>query len=247
MSSIGSRRSIRARNLENSKPAHSDKLRRSPMTRIGTNTRDAVAASLEQSPIIGVVRTDSNDEASNQARQFVAGGIELIEITFTVPGATALVRELLRNRVGAGPPWIGMGTVTSLDRADQAVEARAEFLVSPNASSAVASVARRSDVFLVLGALTPTEVVVAHDLGADIVKVYPLPPVGGANYLSVLRQPLGDISMLAAGGFSVDEIPAYRAAGAEAFGIGSPLLGDDDEETALRVQRALSLARGLET
>ncbi len=217
------------------------------MTRTGLTIRDAVEASLTHSPVVGVVRTDSYDEASSHARQFISGGIELIEITFTVPNATTLVRELLGERSGTGPPWIGMGTVTTLGRAEMAVEAGAEFLVSPNASSAVASVARRSDVFLVLGALTPTEIVSAVDLGADIVKVYPLPPVGGAEYLSTVRQPLGDIRMLAAGGFSVDEIPTYRAVGASAFGIGSPLVGSDEEETALLIQRALSLARGMET
>jgi 2-dehydro-3-deoxyphosphogluconate aldolase/(4S)-4-hydroxy-2-oxoglutarate aldolase len=216
------------------------------MTRKGLTTRDGVEASLNNSPIFGVVRTHSLEEASNQARQFMAGGIELIEITFTVPNATELVRKLLSERSETRPPWIGMGTVTSLERADEAVAAGAEFLVSPNTSSAVASVARRSDVYLVLGALTPTEIVTAIDIGADIVKVYPLPPIGGAEYLATVRQPLGDILMLAAGGFSVDEIPKYRAAGATAFGLGPTLLGGDEEETALRIQKALSLARGLE-
>lgn len=217
------------------------------MTRTGLKTRHSVAASLASSPIVGVVRTHSREEAAAQARQFMAGGVELVEITFTVPDATALVGELLAQRSAGGPPWIGMGTVTGMERADLAVGAGAEFLVSPNASSAVAAVARRSDVYLVLGALTPTEIVSAVDLGADIVKVYPLPPVGGAEYLATVRQPLGDIPMLAAGGFSVEQIPAYRDAGASAFGIGAPLLGEDEEETALKVQRALSLARGLES
>ena len=216
------------------------------MLQTGLKTVDDVAGSLRDSPIIGVVRTHSTDEAADQARQFIAGGIELIEITFTVPEATELVEELLQERSASGPPWIGMGTVTSAARAERATSVGAEFLVSPNASPAVAAVAERSEVFLVLGALTPTEIVSAIELGAHIVKVYPLPPVGGAAYLSVVRQPLGDIPMLAAGGFSVDEIPSYRSAGASAFGIGPPLLGSDPEETALRIQRALSLARGME-
>ena len=76
-----------------------------------------------------------------------------------------------------------------------------------------------------MGGLTPTELVTAHELGADLLKVYPLPPVGGPAYLSVVRQPLGDLApMLAGGGFGIEEIPAYRAAGAVAFGIGAPLL-----------------------
>lgn len=206
-------------------------------------TRPLVARSLRTAPIISVVRTSSRDEAARQARIFAASGIELIEITFSVPGASGLVRELLADRDGDGPPWIGMGTVTTEARAREAVEAGAEFLVTPNVSAAVARVAREADLFLVLGALTATEIVAAHELGADIVKVFPLPPVGGPAYLSVVRGPLGDIPMLAAGGFGVEEIPAYAAVGAAAFGIGAPLLGADEEETRRRIARGLELAR----
>lgn len=207
----------------------------------------AVSASLQQAPIVGVVRTSSHQEAARQAALFASGGLEMIEITFSVPDATALVRGLLDERQGSGPPWIGMGTVTDAQRAREAVEAGTEFIVSPNTSAEVAAVAREAGVFLVLGALTCTEIVAARQLGADIVKVYPLPPVGGARYLSTVRQPLDDIPMLAAGGFTVEEIPEYRAAGASAFGIGSPLLDSDDDATCIRIARALSLARGLET
>ena len=81
-------------------------------------------------------------------------------------------------------------------------------------------------------------------LGADVIKVEPLPPAGGPRYLEVVRQPLGDVApMLAGGGFGIEEIPAYRAAGASAFGIGAPLLGATDGETRERIARALELAR----
>src|SRR6185436_705411 len=208
--------------------------------------RPLVAQSLCTAPIIGVVRTPSREEAARQARIFAESGIELIEITFSVPGAVALVREILSAREGPewdGPPWIGMGTVTTEARAREAVAAGARFLVTPNVNPAVARVAREADLFLVLGALTATEIVAAHELGADVVKVFPLPPVGGPAYLSVIRGPLGDIPMLAAGGFGVEEIPDYARAGATAFGIGAPLLGADDEETRRRIARGLELAR----
>lgn len=208
-------------------------------------TRPLVARSLRRSPIIGVVRTPSLEEAARQARLFAESGIELVEITFSVPGAAGLVRQLLAGRSGGeGPPWYGMGTVTNTARAREAVAAGAEFIVTPNVSADVAREARAAGLFLVLGALTATEVVAAHELGADIVKVYPLPPVGGPSYLSVLRQPLGDIPMLAAGGFGVDDIPAYAKAGASGFGIGGPLLGSDDDDTRRKIARALELSRG---
>jgi len=205
--------------------------------------RPQVALSLRRAPVIGVVRTGSYEEAARQARLFAESGIELVEITFTVPDAPKLVRELLAKRGSSGPPWFGMGTVSTAARAREAVTAGAEFLVSPNVSSDVARIARGAGLFLVLGALTPSEVVLAHELGADIVKVYPLPPVGGPSYLSVLRQPLGDIPMLAAGGFGVDDINDYARAGAVAFGMGAPLLGADEEETRGRIARALAMAQ----
>lgn len=208
--------------------------------------RPQVALSLRRAPVIGVVRTGSFEEAERQARLFAESGIELVEITFTVPEAPKLVRELLARRGvdrTGGPPWFGMGTVTTAARAREAVTAGAEFLVSPNVSSEVARIAREAGLFLVLGALTPTEVVAAHELGADIVKVYPLPPVGGPSYLSVLRQPLGDIPMLAAGGFGVEDINDYARAGAVAFGMGAPLLGADEEETRGRIARAIAMAQ----
>jgi 2-dehydro-3-deoxyphosphogluconate aldolase/(4S)-4-hydroxy-2-oxoglutarate aldolase len=209
--------------------------------------KPAVGASLRRSPIIAVVRHKDRAEAARQARAFVEGGLELIEVTFTVPGATELVRELLAERSGDAPtaPWIGMGTVTTRERAEAAVAAGAEFLVTPNVDPDVAAVARRAGLFLVLGALTPTEIVQADKLGADLIKVYPLPPVGGPKYLEVVRQPLGDVGpMLAGGGFGIEEIPAYRAAGASAFGIGAPMLGPDAAATRERIARALALARG---
>ncbi len=206
-------------------------------------TRAQVARSLANSPVIGVVRTQDGEAARAQAQAFLSGGLELVEITFSVPGAADLVRELLAHRGGPGPPWIGMGTVTTLERAREALAAGAEFVVTPNVSAEVGAEVRSADCFWVCGALTPTEVVTAHELGADLVKVYPLPPVGGAAYLATIRQPLGDIPMLAAGGFGVEEIPTYAMAGASAFGIGGPLLGADEAETRHRVARALELAR----
>src|SRR5947208_4579998 len=211
--------------------------------------RDSVALSLRRAPIIGVVRTASRDDAAAQARSLAASGVELVEITFTVPGASGLVRELLAGRSSEGPPWFGIGTVTTAARAREAIAAGAEFIVTPNVSAEVAREARQAGLFLVMGALTPTEIVAAVEAGADIVKVYPLPPVGGPAYLSVVRGPLGDVPMLAAGGFGVEEIPAYRQVGATAFGLAAPLLGvgSGEPEARQRIERAITLARGAQS
>jgi 2-dehydro-3-deoxyphosphogluconate aldolase/(4S)-4-hydroxy-2-oxoglutarate aldolase len=212
-----------------------------------SSVKSAVANSFASAPVVGVVRTDSREEAARTARAFISGDLELVEITFTVPGASDLVRELLAERAereGDGPPWIGMGTVTSTARAREALDAGAELIVTPNTTRAVAEMVVDAGTFLLAGALTATEIVNAHAWGADLIKVFPLPPVGGPAYLSVIRGPLGDIPMLAAGGFGIEEIPAYREAGAVAFGIGGPLVGGDDADTAQRIRRALALARG---
>jgi 2-dehydro-3-deoxyphosphogluconate aldolase/(4S)-4-hydroxy-2-oxoglutarate aldolase len=200
--------------------------------------------SLGRSPVIGVVRTDDRAEAARQARWLAAGGLDLVEITFTVPQAPELVRELLAERTGGGPPWIGMGTVTTPERGREALAAGAEFLVTPNVDADVAALARAAGIPLVMGALTPSEIVAAHRLGADLIKVYPLPPVGGPQYLATIRGPLGDVPMLAAGGFGIEEIPAYARAGARGFGLAAPLFGSTAAETGQGVRRALALARG---
>ena len=210
---------------------------------IAASKTTTVAESLARSPIVGVVRTDATETAGEEARQLIAGGVELVEITFTVPGASGLVRQLLSERGNATPPWIGMGSVTTATRAREAVDAGAEFIVSPNASAEVARVAAEAGRFLVLGAMTPTEIVEAAELGADLVKVYPLPALGGAKYLSTVRGPLWDIDMLAAGGFGVEEIPAYRQVGAKAFGMAAPLLFDGPGSTSENIAHALDVAR----
>lgn len=208
----------------------------------------AVAKTFARAPLVGVVRTSSREEAEHHARLFIAGGLRLVEITFTVPDATGLVRQLLAERDEAGTGsaashHVGMGTATTAERARQAVEAGSEFVISPNVSPAVAEVVRDAGRFLLLGAATPTEIFAAHEAGADLVKVYPLPALGGPDYLRVVRGPLGDIPMLAAGGFGPEEIPAYRQAGAVAFGIGPQLLAGSDEETVRRVAGAVAIAR----
>ena len=206
-----------------------------------------VTEAAKRTPICAVVRTSSDDEARQQADAFIDGGLELIEVTFSVPGALDLVRTLLAERRDDGPPFIGMGTVTTPERARQAVDAGSEFIVSPNTCEEVAEIAKEAGLYLVLGALTATEIVRAWRLGADLVKVYPVPPVGGPQYLATVRQPLSDITMLVGGGFGVDEIPAYREAGASAYGIGGPLLGDDESATREIIQRAIRHARGEST
>lgn len=209
----------------------------------GQGVRAGVAATVSETPLFAAIRTDSAAEALRQAREIRDGGVEILEITFTIPDATEVVETLLAERQGDGPPWVGMGTVTTPERARRALAAGAEFLVTPNVAPEVAEIARSAGVFLVIGALTPTEILAGQALGADLIKAYPLPPVGGAGYLATVRLPLPDIPILAAGGFQPEEIPAYRAAGAVAFGLGAQFLGETPEATRARIADALKAAR----
>jgi 2-dehydro-3-deoxyphosphogluconate aldolase / (4S)-4-hydroxy-2-oxoglutarate aldolase len=218
----------------------------SPDSLTQTDFRTQVARTLSEAPLVGVVRTGDHAEAERQARLFIAGGIRMIEVTFTVPDAPDLVRRLLAER-GDAAHRVGMGTVTDAERARRAVAAGAEFVVTPNVSAEATAVVREKGLYLVVGALTPSEIVAARELGADIVKVFPLPPVGGPAYLAAVRGPLGDIPMLASGGFGPEEIPDYRAAGATAFGIGAPLLADGEAETLRRIGGAVALAQGAQS
>lgn len=204
----------------------------------------SVPEAFRESPIVGVVRTDSRADGERQAREFADGGLQLVEITYTVPEGTEIVRDLLAERADDSGTFVGMGTITNRARAEAALAAGAEFLITPNVSPEVADIAKRAGVFLILGALTPTEILEAARLGADLVKVYPLPPVGGAHYLRTVRQPLPDVPILAAGGFGAEEIPAYREAGASAYGLGVQLLGPSQVATRTRITRALEAATG---
>ena len=134
--------------------------------------KQRVGESLERTPVIGVVRTDSRAAAETQARELIEAEIELVEITFSCPGAVEIVAELLAERGLEGPPWIGMGTVTTAERARQALAAGAEFIVTPNVSAETARVATEAGVFFVSGALTPSEIV------AEVIIIGPLARLG---------------------------------------------------------------------
>src|SRR5690348_14940787 len=116
-----------------------------------TDLRSQVAQAIARSPIVGVVRTSTYEDAARQARALAASGIELVEITFTVPRAPRLIAELIAEREAAGRsafPFFGLGTTTTAARAKEAVATGAEFLVTPNTAVAVAEAARRAGLFL---------------------------------------------------------------------------------------------------
>src|SRR5437763_442642 len=166
---------------------------------------------IRQIGIIPVIRARSSDEALRAVEAIRAGGISVLEITMTVPGAVQVIADLTR-RLG-DDALIGAGTVLDADAARACVDAGARFVVSPALDLPTIEVCRRLGVPVFPGALTPTEVVTAWKAGADAVKVFPAGAVGGASYLKSLKAPLPQIELIPTGGVSLKTAGDFIAAG----------------------------------
>ena len=172
--------------------------------------------------ILPVVRAASADEALAAVEAIRAGGIPILEITLTVPGAINIIADLTR-RLG-DQALIGAGTVLDADSARACVDAGARFVVSPSLDVPTIETCNALEVPIFPGALTPTEVVTAWKAGADAVKIFPANSVGGASYLKSLKAPLPQIEMIPTGGVSLKTAADFIAAGAFALGVGADLV-----------------------
>lgn len=172
--------------------------------------------------VIPVVRASSAEQAIQVVEAITAGGVSLLEITMTVPGAVAVI-EQLSKRFGDGA-IVGAGTVLNPEKARDCVNAGARFIVSPALNLDTIRYCREQDVAIMPGALTPTEVVTAWNAGADMVKVFPAGAVGGASYLKSLKAPLPQIELVPTGGVTLATAAAFIKAGASAIGVGADLV-----------------------
>lgn len=155
----------------------------------------------------------------------VNGGVRGIEITYSTPDAPAVIAEVTRRHGDA--VLVGAGTVTAPGQAAEATAAGARFLVSPGTRPALAAEMRETGATVMLGALTPSEVMLAVELGADVVKVFPA-SLGGPSYLKALRGPFPDVPLMPTGGVSAGNIGEWLAAGAIAVGAGGELCSGAD-------------------
>jgi 2-dehydro-3-deoxyphosphogluconate aldolase/(4S)-4-hydroxy-2-oxoglutarate aldolase len=181
-------------------------------------------AAILRTRIVPIVRTKSAEWAEELAGILVGAGLDIVEITFTVPNAPAVI-ERLRKRFPA--VLVGAGTVTDAAAAEQAIGAGAHFLLSPALSPGMVEVARRRGVLAIPGAYTPTEVLSALEGGAGLIKLFPA-DVGGPAHLRALRAPLPHARFLPTGGVRPDNVAEWFGAGAAAVGIGSALVGPSD-------------------
>jgi 2-dehydro-3-deoxyphosphogluconate aldolase/(4S)-4-hydroxy-2-oxoglutarate aldolase len=171
--------------------------------------------------LIPIIRVDSTETAFRVAEAFIEGGVSIIEVTFSVPGATDVVRKLcqeLGNKV-----LVGTGTVLNAEMVDDAVEAGSEFIVSPGYSKELIKAAQKHSKPCIPGAMTPTEILDAHNLGADAVKVFPCGNLGGAAYIRAVRAPLPQIPLVPTGGVNLETAGPLLEAGSFALGVGSAI------------------------
>jgi len=179
----------------------------------------AALETLRTQHLIGVVRAATPESAVAAARAIARGGIALVEVTFTVPDAARAMSTL----AGTAEAIVGAGTVLTPDQCRAALDAGARFIVAPNFSPAVAKVALASRAMYVPGAYTTTEIIAARDAGAHVIKVYPVGVAGGPAYITVIRDPLPNVPMLAAGGTNLENVAAFLHAGCIGVGLGAAL------------------------
>jgi 2-dehydro-3-deoxyphosphogluconate aldolase/(4S)-4-hydroxy-2-oxoglutarate aldolase len=175
--------------------------------------------------IVPVVRASSPAEACLAADAVRQGGIPIVEITLTVPGAIDVIRELVKNC--GSDVLVGAGTVLNADTARRCIDAGAQFLVSPGLNLETVAFAAREGKLIMAGALTPTEVMAAWEAGADIIKVFPCGQVGGAKYIKALKGPFPQIPFIPTGGVNLNTAAEFLEAGCVALGIGGELVQAD--------------------
>lgn len=172
--------------------------------------------------IIPVVRASSGDEALQAVEAIKAGGLPVLEITMTVPGAVQII-EAIAKRYG-DEVLVGAGTVLDAATAQDCISAGAQFVVSPALNLETIAFCRQANCPVMPGALTPTEVVQAWTAGADLVKVFPCGAMGGASYIKSLKAPLPQIELVPTGGVSLTTAAGFIEAGAAAIGVGADLV-----------------------
>jgi len=184
--------------------------------------KSQVIKTIKDIGIIPVVRATSADEAMRAIDAIREGGISVLEITMTVPGAVAVIEEVSKRY--SSEALVGAGTVLDPEAARDCISAGARFIVSPALNLETIALCRESDVAVMPGALTPTEVVQAWNAGADLVKVFPAGAVGGASYIKSLKAPLPQIELIPTGGVSLKTAADFIKAGASALGVGADLV-----------------------
>jgi len=183
--------------------------------------REEVCARIEEIGIIPAVRVSSPEDAVFAAKAIHHSQIPIVEVTATVPRAIEVIAQLRRE---VPDLVVGAGTLLDVDTAWHCLDSGAQFLTSPGLVLDIVAFAKKHEVVVFPGALTPTEVSTAWNAGADFVKVFPCAQVGSENYIRALKAPFPDIRLIAAGGVTQHTAFDFILAGASALGIGVALI-----------------------
>ena len=204
-------------------------------------TKDEVRRRILDIGIVPVVRASSPEAALDAAMAVCEGGIPIVELTMTVPGAVAVIERLAASM---GPQiLIGAGTVLDVDTAARCVAAGAEFIVSPGFDRATVRFAATHGKLVMAGALTPTEVITAWKAGSDFVKIFPCGNVGGPAYIKALKAALPQIPMIPTGGVSLTTAADFLKAGAAALGVGGDLISADPAAITAAARRYVAIVK----
>ena len=215
-------------------------------------TKDEVRRRITEIGIIPVVRASNSEQALLGAEAVRAGGIPIVEVTMTVPGAIEVIARLAP--IVGDSVLIGAGTVLDADAALKCVAAGAQFIVSPGFDRETMEAVRSEGKIMMAGALTPTEITAAWKGGADFIKIFPCGSVGGSKYIRALRGPFPQIPFVPTGGVNLETAADFIRAGAAALGIGSELVqaealksgnAEPIVENARKFVEAVKKARGL--
>jgi 2-dehydro-3-deoxyphosphogluconate aldolase/(4S)-4-hydroxy-2-oxoglutarate aldolase len=184
--------------------------------------REEIKKRIMEIGLLPVVRASSSHEAKLAVEAVYEGGIPVVEITMTVPGAVEIIHELSKAR--GSDVLIGAGTVLDAAAAQRCLDAGAQFIVSPGLDLPTLEFVLKQGKVMMPGALSPTEVITAWRAGADFVKVFPCGSVGGAKYIKALKGPLPQIPLVPTGGVNLETAADFVLAGSEALGVGGELV-----------------------
>jgi 2-dehydro-3-deoxyphosphogluconate aldolase/(4S)-4-hydroxy-2-oxoglutarate aldolase len=204
-------------------------------------TKQDAANRIIEIGVVPVVRAASPKQAMQAAEAVCAGGVAVVEVTMTVPGAVEVIRQLAKSL--GSEVLVGAGTVLDADTAERCIDAGAEFIVSPGFDAETVKFVIGAGKLLMAGALTPSEVIAAWKAGSDFVKIFPCGAVGGAKYIKALKAPLPQIPMIPTGGVNLTTASDFILAGAAALGIGGELVSAaalESGNTALITEAARS-------
>lgn len=187
-------------------------------------TPESARKLVEASCLVPVIRAPSAALAEAAVLALRAGGVNIFEVTLTVPNALELITSLRERFKGDEKVLVGAGTVITQDQSDACINAGSQFIVSPGTNLGMIADCHKRSTAILPGALTPTEVITAYQAGADMIKIFPCSAMGGASYLKALKAPLPQVPLLPTGGVSEETALDFLRAGASALGVGANLV-----------------------